>query len=223
MTAPALEKGSHLVVYGAGGHGRVVADAARAAGLEVLGFLDDGLAAGGQVLDWRVLGTADWLRGRTELAVALGIGANDVRRRVAEALARAGARLATVIHPTAVLSPYAQVGPGAVVFALAVLNPGARVGAGAIVNTGAIIEHDVEIGDFAHVASNATLAGAARLGAEALLGTGAAVLPERTIGDRSVVGAGAVVSRDVPADVVVAGVPARHRAGRAPSAGVARR
>jgi len=210
-----LQKGSHLVVYGAGGHGRVVADAARAAELEVMGFLDDGLREGEQVLDWRVLGNADWVRGRREVAVALGIGANDVRRRVTEALLQRGAELATVVHPSAVISPYASLGPGAVVFALAVVNVGARVGQGAIVNSAAVLEHDVEIGEFAHVASNAALAGGARLGVEAMLGTGAVVLPGRAVGDRSVVGAGAVVSRDVPADLVVAGVPARHMQGRA--------
>jgi len=210
-----LEKGSHLVVYGAGGHGRVVADAARSAEMEVMGFLDDGVPAGEQVLDWRVLGDAGWLQGRHGVSVALGIGANDVRRQVADKLARAGAALATVVHPTAVVSPYAQLGPGVVVFALAVVNVGARVGRGAIVNTGSILEHDVQIGDFAHVASNAALGGAARVGVDSMLGTGAVVLPGRTVGDRSIVGAGAVVSRDVAADVVVAGVPARRMNSRA--------
>jgi len=210
-----LEKGSHLVVYGAGGHGRVVADAARAAELEVMGFLDDAVPAGQQVLDWRVLGDLDWLQGRHNISVALGIGANDVRRQVADKLERAGAALATVVHPTAVLSPYAEVGPGVVVFALAVVNVGARIGRGAIVNTGSILEHDVAIGDFAHVASNAALGGNARVGADAMLGTGAVVLPGRAVGDRSIVGAGAVVSRDVAADVVVAGVPARRMNSRA--------
>jgi hypothetical protein len=134
MTGPPslLEKGSHLVVYGAGGHGRVVADAARAAELELMGFLDDGLPAGEQVLEWRVLGDASWLHGRHGVWVALGIGSNDVRRQVADKLQEMGAALATVVHPTAVVSPYAALGAGVVVFALAVVNVGARVGRGAI-------------------------------------------------------------------------------------------
>ncbi|HEY4185082.1 MAG TPA: acetyltransferase [Polyangia bacterium] len=203
------QRGSHIVVYGAGGHGRVVADAALSAGFELLGFLDDALPVGHDIFGWRVLGNADWLRGRLDVAVALGVGANAARARAAETLTRAGATLATVVHPSAVLSPRAEVGAGTVVFALAVLNVGARVGTGAIINSGAVVEHDVVIGDFAHVASNAALAGGARLGAQALLGTGANVLPACTIGDRSIVGAGAVVNRDVPTDVTVAGVPAR--------------
>jgi len=216
MTAtPVLEKGSHLVVYGAGGHGRVVADAARAAELEVMGFLDDAVPTGQQVLGWRILGNADWLHGRHGVSVALGIGANDVRRQVAERLLRQGAALATVVHPTAVVSPYAELAPGVVVFALAVVNVGGRVGRGAIVNTGSILEHDVQIGDFAHVASNAALGGAARVGDGAFLGTGAVVLPGRAVGAGSIVGAGAVVSRDVAPDIVVAGVPARRMRSRA--------
>jgi sugar O-acyltransferase (sialic acid O-acetyltransferase NeuD family) len=201
--------GRKLVVYGAGGHGRVVADAAAAAGFEVLGFLDDTVPAGREVLGWRVLGTMAWLAGQPDLSVAHGIGENAVRERVARTADRDGISFATVVHPSAVVSPHARVGVGAVVMALAALNPGCSVGTGAIVNTGAIVEHDVVVGAFAHVASKAGLAGGARLGRLALLGSGANVLPGRSVGEGSVVGAGAVVVEDVPPGAVVAGVPAR--------------
>jgi sugar O-acyltransferase (sialic acid O-acetyltransferase NeuD family) len=198
-----------LVVYGAGGHGRVVADAAAAAGFEVLGLLDDAVPPGREVLGWRVLGNLAWLAGQPDLLVAHGIGENAARERVARVAAHDGISFATVVHPSAVVSPHARVGAGAVVMALAALNPGCTVGVGAIVNTGAIVEHDVVVGDFAHVASKAVLAGGARLGRLALLGSGANVLPGRTVGEGGVVGAGAVVIHDVPPGAVVAGVPAR--------------
>ena len=198
-----------LVVYGAGGHGRVVADAGAAAGFHVLGFLDDGVPAGREVLGWRVLGDLTWLVGKPWVALAHGIGDNATRERIARAAAHDGFTFTTVVHPSAVVSPHARLGAGAVVMALAAVNPGSQVGAGAIVNTAAVVEHDVVVGDFAHVASKAGLAGGARLGRLALLGSGANVLPGQSVGDGSVVGAGAVVVRDVPPGVVVAGVPAR--------------
>lgn len=197
-----------VVVYGAGGHGRVVADVALAQGLEVLGFIDDQKAPGTEMDGLRVLG------GRDELVasghrVALGIGDNEARERIAVWLDARGVPLVTVIHPSAVISRWASVGAGTVVFPGAVINTGAAIGRGAIVNTGAVIEHDCVLGDFAHISPNATLAGGVRVGCSAHVGAGACVLPGRTIGDRAIVGAGAVVNRDVPANTVVAGVPAR--------------
>ncbi|MES1172541.1 MAG: acetyltransferase [Bacteroidota bacterium] len=198
-----------IVIYGAGGHGRVVADAAAAAGLEILGFLDDGVPVGHPILAWHVLGTLTWLEGRKDVAVAHGVGSNLARERVNRALVSRGVPRTQVVHPSAVVSRHARLGDGAVVLALAVLNAGADVGAGAVINTGAIVEHDVHVGDFAHVASNASLAGGARIEELSLLGGGATVLPGKTIGPRSVVGAGAVVTRDIPSDSVATGVPAR--------------
>jgi len=200
-----------LVVYGAGGHGRVVADAAEAAGFDVLGFLDDSCSVGSPVLAWQVLGGADWLnkpppRYWPSVLVALGIGANHVREELAE---RFPDRVSAVVHPSAVLSRHATIAPGAVVLANATVNAGARIGRGAIINTGAIIEHDNVIGPFAHVASGVALGGDVHVGAEALIGTGASVRRGCTIGDRSIVGAGAAVVTDVPPDTTVVGVPAR--------------
>ena len=197
------------VVYGAGGHGRVVADAATAAGFEVKGFLDDFVEVGRTILEWRVLGDLGWLQGKPDVGVALGIGTNDIRQRVHAALAAQGITPTTVIHPSAVLSPHARLGIGSVVLALAAVNSGAFVGTCAIVNTGAIVEHDVYVGDFAHVASNAALAGGAKIDRLAMLGTGASVLPGKEIGQGAIVGAGAVVSRHIPPNSVASGVPAR--------------
>lgn len=197
-----------LVVFGAGGHGKVVADVLLAAGERVAGFVDDGRPAGSIVMGLPVLGGASWLAANAA-RVALGVGDNRARARVAEACADIGADLATAIHPRAVVSPSARIDVGAVVMALAVVNPDAVVERGAVVNTAAVVEHDCVVGRFAHVSPNAAMAGACRVGALAHLGIGAVMLPGTAIGDETVVGAGAVVTRDLPGQVIARGVPAK--------------
>lgn len=202
---------TRCLVYGASGHGKVVADILLGNGVTVVGFVDDALALRGSTLLGRpVLGRLDDVAGAFGGAtVALGIGRNDIRERVAARVESLGFSLQTAIHRSAVVAASATVGAGAVVMALAAINPDAVVGRGAIVNTGAVVEHDCVLGDFAHVSPNAALAGGVTVGAGTHVGTGAAILPLVRVGARSVVGAGAVVRRDVGDDRVVAGVPAR--------------
>ncbi len=200
-----------VVVYGAGGHGKVVADIllCDAQRWRVLGFIDDGRAAGETVLGLPVLGCATWLHSDHAAQVALGIGDNAARERAAEAVREAGRALIVAIHPTAVIARSARLGGGTVVMANAAVNADARVGAGAILNTGCVVEHDCVVGDFAHVSPKAGLGGGASVGRLSHVGLGAVILPRAAVGERCVVGAGSVVLRVVADDTVVAGVPAR--------------
>ena len=205
-----------IFVYGAGGHGKVVADILLAKGdSEFAGFVDDREERWGtRVTEFPVLGDGHWLRqeaSNSRIGIALGIGENRCRRLLAERCSRWGVEVLTLIHPAATVSQSAQLDRGTVVMAGAIVNPDARVGVGVIVNSGAVVEHDVEIGDYAHVAPNAAMAGAARLGAFSHLGLGAMVLPSVHIGCYTIVGAGAVVVKNLPDQVVATGVPARIR------------
>ncbi len=206
--SPSEEVARHpgdLVIIGAGGHARVVADAWEAAGGRVAVCVEDeGLD---RDLGWaRVVGSTE---GMDDVEFVVAIGDNLVRRkRYEEMLRDSHSRPTTVVHPTAVVSCGANLGAGCMVLAGAVLNPGTEVGEDTILNTGAIVEHDCVIGAHAHVAPRSVLGGGVTVGDGSLVGIGACVMPGVSIGAGATVGAGAVVTRDVPALGVVVGVPA---------------
>jgi sugar O-acyltransferase (sialic acid O-acetyltransferase NeuD family) len=198
-----------VVVYGAGGHAKVVCDVLVCAGQTVLGFVDDDSRTHGTVvLGLPVFGPGAWLD-PAKHAVALGIGSNAVRGAIFAACEARGLRVVSAVHPAAVVARSAQIGVGTIVMACAAINPDASVGRGVIVNTGAIVEHDVIVGDFAHLSPSSAMGGAARVGELAHLGIGAMVLPGVSVGADSIIGGGAVVVRDIPARVVAYGAPAR--------------
>jgi len=207
MTHPTRPQLDDLVVYGAGGHGLVVAEAAQAQGFRVTGFLDDTTPPGTAIGAWRVISKTD--AKNSDAAVIVAIGENEARRRVHTNLSNQGWRLATVIHPAAWVSPSANVAVGVFVGAGAVVQAQADIGVGAIINSRAVIEHHCKVASFAHVAPGAALGGGAHVDAGALIGMQATVLPRVRIGERAIVGAGAVVTREVKGASTVIGVPAR--------------
>lgn len=202
------------VVYGAGGQGKVLADAIRARGDVLAGFVDDDPArVGGEVMGARVHGRA-WLEreAASGLAIAIGVGDNFVRERLYDALVGIGRFVfPPLVHPAATVATSAEVGGGTVVCARAVLNACARVGVGVIVNTGAIVEHDVVVGDFVHLSPASCLAGGVRVGRSTHIALGAIVLDDMIVGASSIVGAGSIVRSPIPDRVVAFGVPARIR------------
>lgn len=184
---------TRTVIFGAGGHAKVVLEAARAArpGLEVT-VLDDNAPAGANLLGVSVSGGRDWLVGNwPEASVAPAIGQNRARASLMEWLAAQGRSLVTIIHPAAVVSPTAVLGSGTFLAAGAVVNADAKIGEGVIINTAASVDHDCTIEPYAHVAPGARLCGGIFVGARSLIGTGAVLIPGVSVGADAVVGAGA--------------------------------
>lgn len=197
-----------IIIFGAGGHAKVIADSALAAGLTVEGFLDDRLA-GQRVLGIPVLGTlSQWEAYRDRARFVLGIGDNRIRQRLAHSYPAAWG---TVIHPTAVIGTDVTLGEGTVVMAGAVVNAGSRIGRHCILNTGAIVEHDNTLEDFVHVSPHATLCGTVQVGALTHIGAGAVLRNNCSVAAGCTVGAGAVVVRSLPTAGVYVGVPARRQ------------
>lgn len=201
---------STLLILGAGGHGRVVADAAQRQGAWSAIAATDRHAARcqGELLPGVVLQPITALESAATVHVA--VGDNAARRRECEAIGLH--RLATVIHPQASVSAHAWIATGCLVGAQSVVAPSARLGHGVIVNHGAVVDHDVEVGDYAHIAPGARLGGGVSLGAGVLVGAGASVLPGRRVCAGAVIGAGAVVNRDIEEPGTWAGLPARRMA-----------
>lgn len=205
-----------IVIVGASGHAKVVADIVEQAGrFRLAGFLDRERPAGSEFFGLPVLGSeADLPRLAGELGLAgmlVAIGDNWTRARVAGELARLvpGLPFVAAAHPGARLARGASVGPGAVVMAGAVLNSDCRVGAHCIVNTGASLDHDGDMGDFSSLAPGAAVGGNVRIGAYSAVSIGACVAHGVRVGEHTVVGAGAVVLADLPDRCVAYGAPAR--------------
>ncbi len=200
-----------VIIIGAGGHSRVVADAISAGSPDVtiVGHLDDDARKlGTQILGRSVLGPLDSVRRWPHDAVALAIGDNRVRSEVYDLLVSTE-RILHVVHPRATVAGGVAIGDGTVVFAGAVVNPGAQLLANTIVSTGATVDHDSVLEAHAHVGPGCHVNGGCFVGRGALLTTSVVVGRGVRIGSWTVVGAGAVVLSDLPAGVLAYGVPAR--------------
>lgn len=195
-----------LIIIGASGHGRVVADCGVKNGYEDILFLDDNetLKKCGK---YPVIGTSRRVKElRGDVIVA--IGNTEIRQKIQESIEKD--RLVTLIHPSAVVSE-AAIGEGSVVLAGAVINPGTRIGKGSIINTSSSVDHDCLVGNYVHVSVGAHIAGGVTIGDSTWIGAGAIVSNHLNICGGCLIGAGAVVIKDIREAGVYIGVPARRK------------
>lgn len=201
-----------IMIIGQGGHSKVVRDVILSNRKnQIIGFLDDQykklvmtekgfcgpISAAGKMVNWF-----------GDVRFIIAIGNNQIRKTIVRRLDLLDAQYATLIHPSAVVSPSAVIGNGCVITAHAVINADSRIGRHSIINTGAVIEHDSELGDFVHVSPNATLTGAVKIKEGTHVGAGATAIPGVKIGEWSTIGAGATVIDDLPSYCTAVGVPA---------------
>lgn len=208
---------SDLLILGAGGHAKVVAETALASGFASrVAFLDDRCTASDgcpPVLGCPVIGPLAWsllpdIQAQFDAAV-VAIGHSATRLHWIQQLQAVGYSLPAMVHPTAWISPSAQIGMASVVFAQAAVQAQANIGIGAILNTGCSVDHDVQLADGVHICPGARLAGEVLVGLRSWIGIGASVIQQVRIGSDVTVGAGAAVLRDLPDGVTAVGVPAR--------------
>lgn len=198
---------NRLIIIGAGGHGKVIADNAQKNGYKNICFVDD--YAKGNVMGFPVIGTCDYIErlndGSTDFII--GIGNNAVRKTIAEEY---NVNWVSIVHPSAQIAFNAEIGKGTVVMANAVVNVCTMIGEHCIINTGAIVEHDNVIENYVHISPNVALGGTVRIGSLTHVGIGTTVKNNTDICSDCIIGAGAVVIENIKDKGTYVGVPARN-------------
>lgn len=194
-----------MYLFGASGHGKVIKEIIEACGGSVTAFVDDNK----QVNTCAGLPVLHDANGLSPMIVSIGVC--RIRKMIVERLRAVSETIEfkTAIHPSAVISPSAQVGEGTVIMAGAVINADAKIGKHCIINTGATVDHDCVIEDFCHIAPGAHVSGATLIGEGSWIGVGSCVIQCLNIGKNCMIGAGSVVVKDIPDGVKAYGNPCR--------------
>lgn len=193
---------SKLVIIGASGHGKVIADIAIRVGYTDIVFLDDNNSIT-ECAGFPVVGkTTDAADLTGDKIVAIGNA--EVRERIQKNLTN----VVSLIHPSAVISRSVKIGNGTVVMGGAVINSDSKIGDGCIINTCSSVDHDCVVGDYAHISVGSHLAGTVQIGRRSWIGIGAVVRNNLSICSDCVIGAGAVVVKDIAVPGTYIGVPA---------------
>lgn len=198
-----------LSILGAGGHAKVVIEAVIHSNASLLLSVYDKnpRLLGEKILNRWVIKDQSLVERDSPLHIA--IGDNFLRKKLTHEYAKSPNQIFTIIHPRSLISPTANISPGSFIAAGSIVGPQSYVGWGAIVNHNAIVDHDCRLDDWCHIGPHATLGGQVKIGTGVLIGAGSVILPGLNIGDYSIVGAGSVVTKDVPENHKVVGVPAR--------------
>lgn len=201
-----------LVIIGAGGHGKVAADCAEAMGsFSEIVFLDDVYPEVSQVEHWPLLGKGDNLATFVDPSAVffVAIGNNQTRARLMTAINNVAGEIATLIHPSAVISPYVTIGDGTLVCANTTINISSSIGRGCIINTSSSVDHDCTIYDYVHIGPGTKLAGAIKIGEYSFIGIGATIIQCLTIGKHCTLGAGSTLLQGLPDCSIAVGTPAK--------------
>lgn len=202
------------IIIGAGGHSKVIIDATKKNGYEIVGLTDNNVKKGSIILGCEVIGNDDTLKeiyldGICKAFMGIGhVGYPQVRNDVFKRIKKLGYEFPKLINPFSYIGEDVLIGEGTFIAAKAVVNAEATIGRLCVINSASVIEHEVKIKDGVHVAPNATVLGGAYVGENTFIGAGSTIIQSIKIGDNCIIGAGSVVLNDIPDNCVAVGVPA---------------
>lgn len=191
-----------MYLYGASGHGKVIAEIAEDKDIIIEGFIDKDQSKT-KLLDYHVIHNVP----NQYIEAIISIGNNEVRKKIASEYN--SFQYLTLVHSRAIISGRAKIGEGTVIMAGATVNSEVNIGKHCIINTNASVDHDCTLEDFVHISPNASLAGDVYIGEGSHIGIGAVVIQGIRIGRWCTVGAGAVIIRDVPDGATIVGNPGK--------------
>lgn len=198
-----------VIIIGAGGHAKVIADIIYKSGDNLIGFLDDNLANKGKeiYLGKKVLGTTKDIENYNKNYFVIGIGNNSIRKKINN---ENNLKLYTAIHPSAIIAQDVKIGTGSVIMAGVVINPGTVIGKNCIINTCSSLDHDNLLEDYVHISPGAHLAGTVSVKEKTWIGAGSTIINNITINQNNIIGAGSVVIKNIEEENgTYVGVPVR--------------
>lgn len=200
-----------LVIIGAGGHGRVVADCAQQLNTyQKIVFLDDCFNQTKTSGHWKIVGLVeDFSQHLKHSHFIVAFGNNQLRAKINKKLQDAQACIISLIHPCATISPHTCIGKGVMICANAVINVDTHIADGCIINTGATVDHDCNIHSYVHVSPGVNIAGGVTIEQFSWLGIGSTIIECLTIAENTQIGAGALVTQSTKANSLYLGVPAK--------------
>lgn len=191
-----------MYLYGASGHGKVVAEVAEECGYKIDAYIDEYLSED-KVLNYTVLHEIP----SHDIEVLISIGNNRVRKSIVDQDQLFN--YMTLLHPKAIVSKRVKMGEGTIVMPGVTINTVVKIGRHCIINTNASIDHDCIIDDFVHISPNTALAGGVYVGEGTHIGIGVNVIQGINIGKWCTIGAGSVIISDIPDGCTVVGNPGK--------------
>ncbi len=190
-----------IYIYGASGHGLVVADIAKACGYEKIIFIDDGE---NQYL------TFEEIKSNNKISIAFGIGDNKIRHKLFYKVEKFEFNIVSLIHPSAAISPNVRIDTGTVIMPKVVVNSNSKIGKGVILNSACIIEHENEIKDFVHISPGVSLGGDVLINEYTHIGIGSSIIQGLSVGENCIIGAGSVIVNEIGNNKLAYGNPCKE-------------
>jgi len=205
---------NRILVFGSSGHAKSIAVVLELLNYEIVGFIDSFLPKGTKVLNYKTIGNEAVLSHCMEVYltnnIVIGVGDIFNRHRIVKKIISINpdVNFPVITSPKSHVAEYTSIGQGTVVLSNALINVESRIGEFCIINSSCIIEHNTVIGNYCNVSSGANIGGNVTIKNNAFIGSSVTIIQKRTIGSDSVIGAGAVVTKNIPKNVLAVGVPA---------------